>query len=198
MALSVISVTWCLKVSCEKISQVPTQLRAMKISAGASQLAAHGTLLLTCSNTSPGTARTFSSRLGSDIAGGLGGDGCGSKTCGGSSITLIKVAFGPTGHAMRMSNYRALVQQPQQLKTIEQSKCCATTRSEGSLKTPVFHWNEYACRAPDLRVTSTPRPLPSGTITKPLRPDWPGTAASFCPLALARTKSPAGTRNAQS
>src|SRR5260370_23756093 len=97
-----------------------------------------------------------------------------------------------------MPNYCALAQQPQQLNTIEQLSRCATTPSEGPLKTPAFHLNVYACRVPDLRVTNTPRPLTSGTITKPLRPDWPGTDASFCPLALARTKSPAGTRHAQS
>ena len=39
MAWSVISLSWCLIESCEKITQAATQLTAMRINAGASQLA---------------------------------------------------------------------------------------------------------------------------------------------------------------
>src|ERR1035441_10798094 len=61
MAWSVISLNWCLIVSCERISHPAVQLTRRRITAGTSQLAVEALAVLTSWKTSPGVANTFRS-----------------------------------------------------------------------------------------------------------------------------------------
>src|ERR1041384_1600663 len=80
-------------------------------STGTSQLAAEAAEALTSQKTSPGTAKTLSSRAGSDVRGGLGpsgGGGAGSGNGGGSSIIGIGMVATQSNRSARCQKQAGL------------------------------------------------------------------------------------------